>query len=137
MKFFILFIILPIIEIIIFINVGDLIGVIYTILFILLTGVVGLYLIKNHSLRNLIKLSRNPVSKDDSFEKLSITLTIVISGLLLIFPGFLTDIIGLTLLIPKIRSIILTRIIKKASKSNKNDDIIIDAEYFEEEKDKL
>ena len=137
MKFFILFIILPIIEIIIFINVGDLIGVFYTILFILLTGVVGLYLIKNHSLRNLIKLSRNPISKDNSFEKLSITLIIVVSGLLLIFPGFLTDIIGLTLLIPKIRNTILTRIIKKTSKSNKNDDIIIDAEYFEEEKDKL
>ena len=137
MKFFILFIILPIIEIIIFINVGDLIGVFYTILLILLTGVVGLYLIKNHSLRNLIKLSRNPISKDNSFEKLSITLIIVVSGLLLIFPGFLTDIIGLTLLIPKIRNTILTRIIKKTSKSNKNDDIIIDAEYFEEEKDKL
>ena len=136
MKFFILFIILPIIEIIIFINVGDLIGVFYTILLILLTGVVGLYLIKNHSLRNLIKLSRNPISKDNSFEKLSITLIIVVSGLLLIFPGFLTDIIGLTLLIPKIRNTILTRIIKKTSKSNKNDDIIIDAEYFEEEKDK-
>ena len=136
MKFFLIFIIFPLIEIIIFINIGNLIGTLYTILLIIVTGAIGLYLLKNHSLVNLLKLSRDPINAFNSLENLSATLLIIISGLLLIFPGFLTDIFGLLILIPKIRNKILKNIIKKTSKSSQSNDII-DVEYYEEEKDKL
>ena len=92
MKFFFLLIILPIIEIIIFIKVGDFIGVLYTILIILITGIIGLYLIKNHSLLKLLKISQETFKNNNfTFESIGQTLIIVISGLLLIFPGFLSD----------------------------------------------
>ena len=136
MKFFLIFIIFPLIEIIIFINIGNLIGTLYTILLIIVTGAIGLYLLKNHSLVNLLKLSRDPINAFNSLENLSATLLIIISGLLLIFPGFLTDIFGLLILIPKVRNKILKNIIKKTSKSSQSNDII-DVEYYEEEKDKL
>lgn len=136
MKFFLIFIIFPLIEIIIFINIGNLIGTLYTLLLIIVTGAIGLYLLKNHSLVNLLKLSRDPINAFNSLENLSATLLIIISGLLLIFPGFLTDIFGLLILIPKVRNKILKNIIKKTSKSSQSNDII-DVEYYEEEKDKL
>ena len=67
MKFFLLLIILPIIEIVIFIKVGDLIGVLYTILIILITGIIGLYLIKNHSLLKLLKISQETFKNNDYY----------------------------------------------------------------------
>tara|TARA_B100001057_G_scaffold468400_1_gene527528 strand:+ start:844 stop:1254 length:411 start_codon:yes stop_codon:yes gene_type:complete len=136
MKFFLLLIILPIIEIVIFIKVGDLIGVLYTILIILITGIIGLYLIKNHSLLKLLKISQETFKNNDyTFENIGQTLIIVISGLLLIFPGFISDIFGFLLLIPKIRNKIIFNIIKRTKNKYNDNNIVIDVDHYEEKED--
>ena len=136
MKFFFLLIILPIIEIIIFIKVGDFIGVLYTILIILITGIIGLYLIKNHSLLKLLKISQETFKNNNfTFESIGQTLIIVISGLLLIFPGFLSDLLGLLLLIPKIRNKIIFNLIERTKNRFNDNEMVIDIDNYEEKED--
>ena len=127
---------LPIIEIIIFIKVGDLIGILYTILIIMITGIIGLYLIKNHSFLKLLKISQETFKNNNyTFEKIGQTLIIVISGLLLIFPGFISDIFGFLLLIPKIRNNVISYMMNKTKNKYDNNDVIIDVDQYEEKED--
>ena len=139
MNTILLFIILiPAIEIFLFIKIGSQIGAITTILLIFTTAVVGVYYAKYEGLNTLksgfAQLSRNEAP---TYEMIS-GAAIAFAALLLIIPGFATDILGFLLIFPITRKFILSKFAKKfkTSKTEKNNFIDGDFEDIEDENDK-
>ena len=133
-----LIIIIPAIEIFLFIKIGSQIGAITTILLIFTTAVVGVYYAKYEGLNTLkagfVQLSKN---KAPTYEMLS-GATIAFAALLLIIPGFATDILGFLLIFPLTRKFIFSKFVKKFknTKTEKNNFIEGDFEDIEDENDK-
>lgn len=107
MPLLILFVLVPIIEISLFIKVGGLIGLWPTIGLVLLSAFVGMTIIRSQGQRTLLELQRSFQTLRNPTQPLAHGAMIIISGMLLLTPGFLTDIIGLMLLIPGIRTKII------------------------------
>ena len=132
---FLCIILIPIIEIYLLIKIGSKIGAITTILLIFTTAIIGIYYAKYEGLNTLksgfIQLSKNTVP---TYEMLS-GATIAFAALLLIIPGFLTDVIGFFLIFPITRKLILSRLfLKLKTKKNKKNDYI-DGEFEDIESD--
>ena len=127
---------IPIIEILLFIKIGENIGAINTILLIISTAIVGVYFARIQGIRTIksgfINIYQN---KLPIYEILS-GASIAIAAVLLITPGFFTDTMGFLLLIPITRKLLLYPIINK-SKNQTKEDKTIEAEIIEEKKDEL
>ena len=131
-------ILIPIIEIYLLIKIGSQIGAITTILLIFSTAIIGIYYAKYEGL-NTIKSGFIQLSKNEApaFEILS-GAAIAFAALLLIVPGFVTDIIGFSLIFPPSRKLIFKNLSKKFSKKEnlKNDYIDGDFEDIEDDDDR-
>lgn len=103
MWLFFAFIAVPMIEIALFIQVGEAIGVTWTLLVVLLTAVAGSYLVRSQGLRELGKLQQSFSELKDPTEPLANGAMILFAGALLLTPGFFTDVVGLSLLVPGVR----------------------------------
>jgi UPF0716 protein FxsA len=124
-----LIIIVPAIEIFLFIKIGSQIGAITTILLIFTTAVVGVYYAKYEGLNTLksgfIQLSKN---ETPTYEIIS-GAAIAIAALLLIFPGFATDILGVLLIFPLTRKFIFKKFGKNIKTQKKQKNNFIDGEF--------
>ena len=103
----IIFIILPIIEISIFIQVGGFLGTFNTILIIFLTAAVGVYFVRQQGFRTFQKIGVELQNQQIPVQGMFDGLVILIAGILLVTPGFLTDIIGFLGLVPQTRVFLL------------------------------
>lgn len=97
------FIAVPMIEIALFIQVGGFIGVWWTLLVVLLTAIIGSYLVRSQGLQELSKLQNSFKDLQDPTEPLANGAMILFAGALLLTPGFFTDAVGLSLLVPGVR----------------------------------
>ncbi len=102
------FIAVPMIEIALFIQVGGIIGIWWTLLIVLATAVTGSYLVRNQGLREIANLQRSFSELNDPTEPLANGAMILFAGALLLTPGFFTDIVGLSLLVPSVRKAAFT-----------------------------
>ena len=131
-------ILIPIIEIYLLIKIGSQIGAITTILLIFITAIIGVYYAKYEGLNTLksgfIQLSKNQSPK---YEVIS-GAAIAFAAVLLIIPGFMTDIIGFLLIFPITRKIIFGGVLKKfRTKENiKKDYIEGDFEDIDDDNDR-
>ena len=130
-------ILIPIIEIYLFIKIGSQIGAITTILLIFITAIVGVYYAKYEGLNTLkagfLQLSRNEAP---AYEIIS-GAAIAFAAILLIIPGFATDIFGFLLIFPISRKFFFSKFAKKFNhKKEKNNFIDGDFEDIEDENDK-
>ena len=135
---FLIIILVPVIEIYLLIKIGSQIGAITTILLIFTTALVGIYYAKYEGLNTLksgfLQISRN---ESPAYEVIS-GATIAFGALLLIIPGFATDVIGFLLIFPLTRKVIFKRLNKKFKneKNKKKDYIEGDFEDIEDDDDK-
>ena len=133
-----LIIIIPVIEIFLFIKIGSQIGAITTVLLIFTTAVVGVYYAKYEGLNTLkagfVQLSKNEAP---TYEMIS-GAAIAFAALLLIIPGFATDVLGFLLIFPITRKLILSKFARKLknTRTEKNNFIDGDFEDIEDENDK-
>jgi UPF0716 protein FxsA len=128
---------LPILEIALMIKIGQQIGTFNTVLIIFFTAFVGIYYAKIEGL-NTIKSGMSNLYKNKIpiYEMLS-GASIAVAAILLILPGFISDLIGFSLLVPITRKIIISFWLKnKYQQNTHNNKEVIDAETIEEEKDK-
>ena len=131
-------ILVPVIEIYLLIKIGSQIGAVTTILLIFITAIVGIYYAKYEGLNTLksgfLQLSRN---ESPAYEVIS-GATIAFAALLLIIPGFATDVIGFLLIFPITRKLLFGKIISKnKNKENlKKDYIEGDFEDLEDDNDR-
>ena len=133
-------ILIPAVEIFLLIKIGSQIGAVTTILLIFTTAIVGVYYAKYEGL-NTLKSGFKQISKNKSptYDMLS-GAAIAFAALLLIIPGFATDIIGFLIIFPLSRKFLLEKIFikfkNKKAETRKNNFIEGDFEDIEEEDDK-
>lgn len=97
------FIIVPVIEIALFIQVGGIIGLWPTLLIVVLTALAGAYMVRSQGRLALSQLQKSFNDLRDPTEPLVHGAMILFSGALLLTPGFFTDAVGFALLIPAVR----------------------------------
>ncbi|MEO9947496.1 MAG: FxsA family protein [Paraglaciecola sp.] len=112
-KLFLLFAILPIAEIAILINVGELIGGWYTVAIVILTAFVGARLVRQQGLTTLTQAQQKMQTGIMPGQEMAEGLLLAIAGVLLVTPGFITDILGLLLTLPMTRPIIASNLLKR------------------------
>ena len=120
---------IPLIEIYLFIKIGSQIGAFNTVLLILITAVVGVAYVRYEGF-NTLKSGIGQLVKNELpiFEILS-GATLGIAAFLLILPGFATDIMGILLVVPFTRKLILKKFIKKQKKKMDKKKGYIDGDY--------
>jgi len=128
-------ILIPVIEIYLLIKIGSQIGAIYTIALVFLTAIVGFYYAKYEGINTLksgfVQLSKN---ETPAYEVIS-GAAIAFAALLLIIPGFTTDIFGFMLIFPLTRKFILNSLYKKFNLKQKKNNDYIDGDFEDIEDD--
>jgi UPF0716 protein FxsA len=125
---------IPAIEILVMIKVGQHVGALNTILLIFLTAIIGIYYAKIQGINTLKSGFLNLYQNKIPIYEMVSGASIAIAASLLILPGFLTDVIGFTLLFPFTRKIIIKSFIKKEYENKPNNNVV-DGEIIEEKKD--
>ena len=129
LKLFLAFTIIPIIEIYLLIEIGSMFGALTAVILVILTGFLGAFLARMQGLQTLYRIQESLREGRMPSGELLDALLIVIAGLVLLTPGFLTDSAGFLLLIPATRNIIkywLRYQIELRYMSNRPEDIIIE-----------
>lgn len=138
---FLLFFLIPLIEIYILIKVGSIIGAPLTIFSVVFTAVLGAYLIRRQGFKTFARFQGKLQNGEIPAQEIVDGFCLLISGALLMTPGFFTDAMGFALLIPPLRRLIYKRVSSSASVhimtgrpatrrgSNQTDKQPIDAEY--------
>ena len=101
--FLFLFIIMPIAEMAVLIKVGGVIGVLNTVGLVLLTAVVGAWLLRQQGLATLLRANQRLNSGELPAKEVAEGLILAVGGALLLTPGFITDTIGFLCLLPGTR----------------------------------
>ena len=122
-------ILVPVLEIYLFIKIGTHIGAITTIFLIISTAIVGVYYAKYEGLNTLksgfLQLGKNQIP---TYEMLS-GAAIAFAAVLLIVPGFFTDIMGFLVIFPITRKFLFNVLSKKFNKQKKRNNTFIDGEF--------
>ena len=133
---FLTIIFVPVIEIYLLIKIGSEIGAITTIFLIFITAILGIYYAKYEGL-NTLRSGFNQLKRNETptYEMLS-GAAIAFAAMLLIIPGFATDLLGFLLIFPLTRKFIFNGLFKKFNTVNTRKNNFIDGEYEDlDEKD--
>ncbi len=123
---------IPLIEIYLFIKIGSQIGALNTVLLILITAIVGIWYARYEGFNTLRSGMSQLVRNEVPLYEMISGAAIAFAALLLILPGFATDIIGILLIFPITRKIILSKYSKKYSSKKKSKNVgknFIEGEY--------
>ncbi len=131
---FLLFVTVPLVEIYFLIQVGQQVGALTTVLLCILTATLGAILLRIQGLLTLLrareKLNQGEIPADHLLEGL----ILLIAGVLLLTPGFVTDVIGFLCLVPSLRSMLALKLLHQAFHSGiREKTIIIEGEFQEED----
>lgn len=142
-----IFLLVPVIEIYILIQVGQVIGALWTVFFVVFTAVIGVQLLRSQGLSTLSRAQHKMNQGELPAHEMMEGLGLVVAGAFLLTPGFFTDIVGFLLLFPPTRSFIVTSVAQRLSASahvhvqgfnradthNRRDDVIDGVNYNREE----
>ena len=126
-------ILLPVIEIYLFIKIGSHIGALTTITLIFLTAILGIIYARYEGLNTLRSAFMQLIKNEIPIYEIISGAAITIAALLLIIPGFATDIIGFLLIFPLSRKFILKILSSKFQMKKEANEKFIDGEYEEME----
>ena len=101
-----LFTVVPVVELALLIKIGQHIGVSYTLAIVILTGIVGAYLARSQGFRTLRRIQEDINQGLMPADKIFDGVMILCGGILLLTPGFVTDLIGFMALVPFTRHLI-------------------------------
>ena len=128
-------ILVPIIEIYLIIKIGSQIGALTTIILIFLTAILGIFYARYEGLNTLKSGFMQLIKNEMPIYEIISGAAITFAALLLIIPGFMTDIIGFLLIFPLTRNLILKIISNKLQTKKTKDEKFIDGEYEDIEKE--
>lgn len=104
MLLLLLFIGVPLLEITLFIQIGEVIGIGWTLAIVIATALLGAWMVRSQGAQAMVNLRTSFSNLQDPTEPLAHGAMILFSGALLLTPGFFTDTVGFALLIPGVRS---------------------------------
>ena len=128
-------ILIPIVEIYLFIKIGSQIGAFTTIFLVFFTAVVGVYYARYEGINTLRSGMTQIIKNQIPAHELISGAAIAFAAVLLIIPGFATDLIGLLLIIPITRRLILGRLNKKFENKETKKSNFIEGEFEDIEDD--
>ena len=128
-------ILIPVIEIYLFIEIGGKIGAIYTISLIFITAVIGIYYARYEGLNTLRSAYSQIIKQETPAYEIISGAAIAFAAILLIIPGFATDIVGFLIIFPITRKLILSKVSKKIKKKEPDNNNFIDGEFEDIEDD--
>tara|TARA_B100000530_G_scaffold325198_1_gene262672 strand:- start:557 stop:958 length:402 start_codon:yes stop_codon:yes gene_type:complete len=131
-SFILLILLVPIVEIYLFIKIGSQIGAFNTISLILITAVIGIYYARYEGLNTLRSGIRQMIKNEMPIYEIISGAAIAFAAILMILPGFLTDFLGIIIIFPWTRKLLFKNI-KINKKKEKN---FIDGEYEEKDDEK-
>lgn len=111
-RLFLLLTILPLIELALLLLMGKYISVWFTLSFVILTGLAGAILLRHQGIQTFRNIQRDLAEKRMPTDSLLDGLFISIAAILLILPGVTTDIVGMTILIPPVRKLYKTWLVR-------------------------
>lgn len=143
---FAVFIVVPLLEIFAFIQVGSAIGALPTLGLIVLTAIVGALLVRRQGLKVVLD-ARESLARDELPLAAAVQGGLLLfAGLLLLTPGFVTDSVGFLLLVPAVRSLVAVRILRwleaktkiraRSAAGQRRRPTVIEGEVVEIEKDR-
>ncbi|WP_257294610.1 FxsA family protein [Endozoicomonas sp. YOMI1] len=128
---FLLFILLPILEMVVLIKVGSIIGAWNAVALVILSVFTGIEVIRRQGFKTTLRARQKMAAGELPALEMLENLAIALGGLLLLIPGFITDFLGIFLLIPPVRRLLIRRWLKvsgvKVQQTN-----IFEAEYRRE-----
>jgi len=104
LRLFLLFTCVPLVELVLLLQVGSIIGALNTILLVIFTGMLGAYLARQQGIRTFQTIQSLMARGEMPGEPLVDALLILLAGFLLITPGILTDLLGFLMLVPATRA---------------------------------
>ena len=111
-KLFLLFLVVPLVELYFLIEIGDAIGAGYTLFFVVLTAVVGAALVRYQGLATFVRaqaeLSRQRMPAMEVIEGA----LLLLAGAMLLVPGFVTDAMGFLILVPPLRQALVRKFLQ-------------------------
>ncbi|GBD96365.1 MAG TPA: FxsA family protein [Nitrospirae bacterium] len=125
-KLFLIFSLIPVIELALLIKVGSLIGALNTIIIVILTAIIGAYLVRLEGLGVMYRIQKNMQEGIFPAEELINGAMILVAGAMLLTPGFFTDIIGFLMVFPVSREYIKKIASRYIRKKTNSDEIEID-----------
>ena len=126
---------IPLIEIYLFIKIGSYIGAFNTVSLILITAIVGIIYARYEGFNTLRSVMYQLIKNEIPVYEIISGAALAFAALLLILPGFATDLMGLILIFPPTRKLILKNFSKKYTSKNQKKKDYIDGEF--EDKDEL
>lgn len=140
--FLILFIAFPLAELALLILVGQTIGVLFTLALVILTAVIGIALLQRQGYAALASARRKMEVGRIPAEEMVNGVFLAVGGMLLLLPGFITDLLGLCCLLPGIRRVLLTRMLKHffivpmgGARSGNSHERVIEGKFERERRD--
>lgn len=109
-----LFLVVPIVEIYLLIQVGSVIGALPTILLVVATAVIGAYLLRQQGMSTLARFQKNMATGVMPAREMLEGVLLLIGGALLMTPGFFTDAMGFMCLIPFTRRFLVDQLISRS-----------------------
>ena len=144
---FVLFLLVPLIEIYVLIQVGDVIGAGWTIFAVVATAVIGAVLLRQQGFSTLERAQQSMAQGQIPATAMFEGVMLLFSGALLLTPGFVTDSIGFALLVPAIRKAIINSMIATGAyrfhgkahyrRYDREDSTIIDGEVVDDDQQQL
>jgi UPF0716 protein FxsA len=113
----VLFILVPIVEIAVFIQVGDQIGLTSTLFVVIITAILGVNLLKQQGFRAWRDIQLSLAQGQVPALEMASAAQLLFAGALLLTPGFVTDTVGFLLMIPQVRLLLAKRFFKLTTKS--------------------
>ncbi|TQQ24493.1 FxsA family protein [Vibrio cholerae] len=113
-----LFIAVPVIEIALFIQVGGVLGVWPTIALVLLTAIVGASLVRSQGLQTLLTVQQRLAQGQLPAQQILEGVMLAVAGVLLLIPGFFTDILGMLVLLPAPRAYLAKQLMSRVLVGN-------------------
>ena len=136
MRLFLLFLIVPLIEIALFIQVGGAIGLLATLAIVIITAALGTMLVRSQGIAVINQVRGSFEELRDPTEPIAHGAMVLFSGALLLTPGFFTDAVGFALMVPAVRSWLFHYIKSRITIQSvqygaraPQDDAIIDADF--------
>ncbi|ORM81360.1 FxsA family protein [Mixta gaviniae] len=91
------------IEITLFIQVAHVMGVLLTMMLVIFTSCIGVSLVKNQGVKNFMLMQQKLAQGESPAAEMIKSVSLIIAGVLLLLPGFFTDLLGLLLLLPPVQ----------------------------------
>ena len=132
---FLSIVLVPIVEIYLFIKIGAQIGAFNTILLIFVTAITGIIYARYEGLNTLRSAYSQIIKQETPAYEIISGAAIAFAALLLIMPGFATDVIGFLIILPITRKLILRKISTKIKKKQTDKNNFIDGEFEDIEDD--